>query len=104
VGVGFVLLSLVAIAFCVGVLLLVGRAYPGSGADLVDWQPTRSYEDEAMLELEDVQQMIEAQNELRARRGKPPITEEDVRRQAAEDEIARMRGRGPFGADPDEGA
>jgi uncharacterized protein YkwD len=99
--VGFVLLSLAAIAFCVGVLLLVGRAYPGSGADLVDWKPTRSYEDEALLELEDVQQMIEAQNEYRRKRGADPITEQDVRRQAAEDDATRMRGRGPFGHDPD---
>jgi hypothetical protein len=98
----FVLLSLVAIAFCVGVLMLVGRAYPGSGADLVDWKPTRSYEVEAQLELDDVQQMIDAQNEMRARRGAPPITEQDVRRQAAEDEIARARGRGPFGSDSEE--
>ena len=98
---GFVLVSLGAVAFCVLVLLLVGRAYPGSGADLVDWKPTRSYEDEAALELEDVQQMIDAQNEYRRRRGAAPITEQDVRRQAAEDEQVRLRGQGLFGQESD---
>ena len=66
---GFILGTLAMLAFLVGVLLLVGHFYPGSGADLVDWKPTRSYEDEARLEEEDVQQMIDAQNEMRRRRG-----------------------------------
>ena len=46
----FVLLSFGAVAILVLVLVLLARAYPGSGADLVDWRPTRSYEDEAQLE------------------------------------------------------
>jgi uncharacterized protein YkwD len=84
--------------FLVGVLVLVGHFYPGSGADLVDWKPIRSYEDEAQLEAEDVQQMIEAQNEMRRRRGAPELTEEELSKKVAEDEAARQRGRGPFGA------
>jgi hypothetical protein len=95
--VGFILGTLAMIAFLVGVLLLVGHFYPGSGADIVDWKPTRSYEDEALLEAEDVQQMIDAQNEMRRRRGVPEMTEADLRRKVAEDEINRLRGRGPFG-------
>ena len=54
------------------------RAYPGSGADLVDWKPTRSHEVEAQLEVDDVQQMIEAQNEYRRRRGAAELTEDDA--------------------------
>jgi Na+-transporting methylmalonyl-CoA/oxaloacetate decarboxylase gamma subunit len=65
-------------------------------ADLLDWKPTRSYEVEAQLEQDDVAQMIEAQNEYRRRRGAKEITEEDVQRQAREDEAVRARGRGPF--------
>jgi hypothetical protein len=90
---GFFLFTLVVVAVLVGALVLVGRAYPGSGADLLDWKPTRSYELEAQLELDDVQQMIDAQNEYRRRRGAPEITEEDVRQQAAEDEKVRRRHR-----------
>jgi hypothetical protein len=89
--VGFVLLTLAGVLVVIGVLVLVGRLYPGSGADLLDWQPTRSYEDEARLEMEDVQQMIDAQNELRRKRGAEEITEEEIRRRAAEDEELRQR-------------
>jgi hypothetical protein len=85
------------IAFLVGAIVLVGHFYPGSGADLVDWKPTRSFEDEARLEEEDVQQMIDAQNEMRRRRGVPEMTEAELREKVTEDELNRLRGRGPFG-------
>ena len=75
------------------VLVLLARAYPGSGADLVDWRPTRSFEDEARLEGEDVQQMIDAQNEIRRRRGKPNLTRSDASRMAREDQEIRERQR-----------
>ena len=93
----FILGTVLIIAFLVGVIVLVGHFYPGSGADLVDWKPTRSYEEEARLEEDDVQQMIEAQNEMRRRRGVPEMTEEELRQKVAEDELNRLRGRGPFG-------
>ena len=94
---GFILGTLAMLAFLVGVLLLIGHFYPGSGADIVDWKPTRSFEDEARLEEEDVQQMIAAQNEMRRRRGAPEMTEQDLRQKVKEDELNRLRGRGPFG-------
>ncbi len=93
----FFLASLAMIGFIVLCLVLLARAYPGSGADLVDWKPTRSHELEAQLEVDDVQQMIDAQNEKRRRRGAEELTEAELRRQVAEDEINRLRGRGPFG-------
>jgi hypothetical protein len=89
----YFLLTLGMLALLAVVLVLLARAYPGSGADLVDWKPTRSYETEAELELEDVQQMIDAQNEMRRRRGKGEITEADAERWAREDEAVRERGR-----------
>jgi hypothetical protein len=89
----FIFLSLGLVAFIVGVLVLLARAYPGSGADLVDWRPTRSFEDEARLEGEDIQQMIEAQNAIRRRRGKPDLTRSDASRMAREDQEVRERQR-----------
>jgi len=86
------------IAFIVGVLLIVGHFYPGSSASLVDWYPTRSPEVEAQNEIDDVRQMMEAQNEMRRRRGAPEMTEEELQAGVAEDERLRMRGRGPFDA------
>ncbi len=84
------------VAFMVAVLLVVGHFYPGSSANLVDWFPTRSPEVEAQNEIDDVRQMMEAQNEMRRRRGAPELTEEELQRKVAEDEQLRLRGRGPF--------
>src|SRR4051795_4124263 len=92
-GMDFILLTLGMVGFIVLVLVLLARAYPGSGADLVDWRPTRSYEDEAQLEGEDIQQMIAAQNEMRRRRGKPDLTAADASRMAREDQEIRERQR-----------
>ncbi|MGH2951875.1 MAG: hypothetical protein ACRDKX_07525 [Solirubrobacterales bacterium] len=89
----FVVVSLAMVSLIVICLVLLARAYPGSGADLVDWKPTRSYEVEAQLELDDVQQMIDAQNRYRRRRGAQELTEEDAERMAREDEAIRERAR-----------
>ena len=89
----FILLTLGLVGFIVLVLVLLARAYPGSGADLVDWRPTRSYEDEARLEGDDIRQMIEAQNEMRRRRGRRELTRADASRMAREDEAIRERQR-----------
>jgi hypothetical protein len=94
----YILGTLAVVAFMIGVLVLVGHFYPGSSADLVDWKPTRSPEVEAQNEIDDIRQMMEAQNEMRRRRGAPELTEADLRREVAEDEELqlRLRGRGPF--------
>jgi hypothetical protein len=94
--VGFILGTLLVLVFFVGVILLVGHFYPGSGADLLDWRPTRDYETEVQLEADDVQQMLEAQNEMRRRRGAPELTEQELNEKVAEDQANRLRGRGPF--------
>jgi hypothetical protein len=92
----FILGTLAILAFMVGVLLLVGHFYPGSSASLVDWKPTRSPEVEAMNEIDDVRQMMEAQNEMRRRRGVPEMTEAELHEKVAEDEQLRLRGRGAW--------
>ena len=61
----FFLVSTGMVLFIVLVLVLLGRSYPGSGADLLDWKPTRDYETEFQLEEDDVKQMIAAQNRYR---------------------------------------
>jgi hypothetical protein len=94
----FILGTLAILAFIVGVLVLVGHFYPGSSASLVDWKPTRSPEVEALNEIDDVRQMMEAQNEMRRRRGVPEMTEAELHEKVAEDERLRLRGSGPFEA------
>jgi hypothetical protein len=69
----------------------LGRWYPGSGAAQVDWRPTRSLELEAELELQDVEQMLEAQNARRRASGRPELSEQEVREQVEEDERWREK-------------
>ena len=93
----FVLGTLGVLAFMIAVLLIVGHYYPGTSASLVHWAPTRSAEVEAQNEIDDIRQMMEAQNEMRRRRGAPEMTEADLQAAVAEDERVRLQGRGPFG-------
>lgn len=76
---GFTIVVTVFLIGGVVVLLAIGRYHPKSGAEVLDWKPTRSHEDEVRLELEDVDQMLEAQNERRRRSGRSELTEDDVR-------------------------
>jgi hypothetical protein len=103
----FVLATIGLLGLLFLILVALARAFESHKvADLIDWKPTRSPEVEAQNEVDDVRQMIEAQNELRRKRGAKEITEADVQRQAMEDQAMRARGRGPFaqggGLDDDE--
>ena len=62
-----------------GIFLAIGKWHPTSGAEVLDWKPTRSYEDEIRLEIEDIDEMLEASNERRRRTGRPELTEDQVR-------------------------
>ena len=73
------------------ILLALGKWYPGSGADQVDWKPTRSVELEVELELDDVEQMLEANNERRRASGRPELTEDGLRDELAAEEESRLR-------------
>jgi hypothetical protein len=66
------------LAFFVIAVLLLGLFSKRSARDYLDWKPTRSPETEAQNEVDDVEQMIEAQNELRRRRGAPEISREEI--------------------------
>jgi len=86
----FVLGSVAIVLFLVGVLVVVGHFYGGNDAGLVDWYPTRSPQVEAENEIDDVRQMVEAQNEMRARRGAPVLDEGELRREVAAEEIEAL--------------
>jgi hypothetical protein len=90
----FVLGTVAIVVFLVGVLAVVGHYFPTSDAELVDWFPTRSPEVEAQNELDDVRQMVEAQNEMRRRRGVPELDEQQLRNEVAAEELEGLRWRG----------
>lgn len=82
----------------VGVLFLIEHFYTGNNAELLDWKPTRSPELEAQNEIDDVQQMLEAQNEMRRRRGAADRDEQELRAEVAAEERERLRRRRRFEA------
>src|SRR3954452_12907968 len=65
-------------------IILLGIFHPRSGADLLDWRSTRSPEVEAQKEMDDIEQMIAAQNRMRERAGRAPRTVEQVEAQVGE--------------------
>jgi len=68
----------------IGVILL-GIFYPGSGADQVDWRPTRSAEVEYENDIDDLAQMTEAVNRRRRARGEAELTETGLRAEVQAD-------------------
>jgi hypothetical protein len=74
----FALIMVGGVAVLVIALLLLGRFYPGSGADQLDWRPTRSAEVEAANEIDDLDQLRDAVNRKRRARGRPDLTDDDL--------------------------
>ena len=74
----FTLVSCLIVFGLVATTVLLGVFSKRSALDILDWKPTRSPEVEAENEVDDLAQMIEAQNEIRRRRGKPERTLEDI--------------------------
>ena len=74
----FTLVSAAIVIAFLAATILLGVFSKRSALDILDWKPTRSPQVEAENEVDDVAQMIEAQNEIRRRRGKPERTLEDV--------------------------
>lgn len=64
--------------FFVVMVLLLGVFSQRSARDYLDWKPTRSPEVEAQNDIDDIDQMIEAQNEMRRRRGAPETSVEEI--------------------------
>ena len=74
----FTLVSTVLVGALIVTVVLLGVFSKRSALDILDWKPTRSPEAEAEDEVDDIEQMIAAQNELRRRRGKPERSLEDI--------------------------
>jgi hypothetical protein len=81
------------LAFFVISVLALGVFSDRSPREFLDWKPTRSPEVETENEVDDVAQMLEAQNAIRRRRGVPEVTEEEIEARARADaeELRRWR-------------
>ena len=96
------LFSWVMLALLVGFLggiVLLGLYSPRSGADVLEWRPTRSPEAESQNELDDVAQMLDAANALRRRRGAAERTEDEIADVVRSDQRELDRRRREYGED-----
>ena len=85
---GLVLATLAILVIVVGGALLAGYLHPGSGADVLDWKPTRSAELETELEVQELDDMLAATNRRRAKRGLDPLTEAQLEERVVADQRA----------------
>ena len=92
----FVVIMLGGTGGLVIALLLLGRFYPGSGAEQVDWRPTRSAELEVQNEIDDLDQMLAATNKRRRAHGKPELTEDSLSAEIARETALAHRRRDDY--------
>jgi hypothetical protein len=81
----FAVIILGGVAALVVALYLLGRFFPGSGAEQLDWRPGHNYEQKVMAEIEDLDQMLEATNARRRRRGEAELTEHALHQRVRDD-------------------
>ena|ERR1700730_4625956 len=65
------------------VLFGIGVWHRRSASDIWDKDRHPRWETQAGIEAGDIKEMVAAQNEMRKRRGEPPLSEGDIRRLAA---------------------
>jgi len=92
----FAVIMLALVGGLLTALVLLGLFHPRSGADTLRWEPTRSAELEIQNEIDDLDQMLEAANSRRRRRGEAELTEDGLRRSLGEDLAATVRRRDEY--------
>jgi hypothetical protein len=94
-----VLIMIIVIGGLVAWVVFLGLYHPRSGADVLDWRPTRSPELEAQNEIDDLDQMLEATNARRRSRGEDELTEESLQARVLEDRREQLRRHAEYVAD-----
>lgn len=70
----FALVMLAMVAGLLVALVLLGLFHPRTGAQTLDWRPTRSPEQEMQNEIDDLEQLLEAVNRRRRARGQQELS------------------------------
>jgi hypothetical protein len=83
-------------------VIFLGLYHPRSGADVLQWRPTRSPELEAQNEVDDLEQMLQAANERRRARGEAELTEEMIEARVMEDRREQHKLRAAYLAATDD--
>jgi HD-GYP domain-containing protein (c-di-GMP phosphodiesterase class II) len=95
----FAIIMLGGTAVLIIALMLIGVFHPRSGADVLQWKPTRSPEVEAQNEIDDLDQMVEAANERRRAKGRPERTLEEVEQSVVDAQHAQRERHEQYLAD-----
>jgi len=80
-------------------LILLGVFVPGNGSRQLDWKPTRSAEVEVQNEIDDLDQMLEAANARRRKRGEAELTEDSLHEQVREHQRESVKRRDDYMAE-----
>jgi len=95
----FAAVILGGIALLILFALGVAKLFPGSGADVLDWNPRQTYERRMLAEVEDLDQMLEATNARRRARGERELTEDALHERVRADMTEADRRREAYLAD-----
>jgi NH3-dependent NAD+ synthetase len=74
-----IVLFVVVFGGMIVLLVLMARLHPGSGADLLDWDPSKRMEARYAAEYEDMDALLESHNARRRARGLSEHTEDEYR-------------------------
>jgi hypothetical protein len=87
---------LFAVLFFGLILLLVvaARFHPGSGADLLDWDPTARVQARMAADIDDADELLASHNRRRRDRGLPEHSEDEYRELIAEEQRRARRAQG----------
>jgi hypothetical protein len=98
----FAIVLMGALAVLILWVWLLGKYYPGSGLEQVGLRSAREItEDREALEAEDLEQMLEAHNARRRRRGEAEVTVAQLELQVVNDFNEQQRRRDAYLADRD---
>lgn len=75
-------------------LVLAARLHPGSGADLLDWDPTARVQARMASDIDDADQLLASHNRRRRERGLPEHSEDEYRELIAEEQRRARRAQG----------
>jgi hypothetical protein len=97
----FAVIMLAIVGGLLTALALLGLFHSRTGAQTLRWEPTRSAELEVQNEIDDLDQMLEAANARRRRRGEAELTEEGLRASIGAELAQTVKRREDYLADLD---
>src|SRR5881275_3225889 len=86
----FELFTAITLLAIFGILMAMGLWHKRRASDIWDKDRAARWETQATIEAGEVREMLAAQNEIRARKGEPPLSDRDVRTLAMTEQRRRL--------------